>query len=114
MADDPRPTAPGFGAGLPLGGQRMTRDLLLQAVADAPEDDSVRLMFADWLEEHGDELDRAHAELIRVQIALERLPPDDDSRAELRAREERLSYRKREIIKRLQVPPCVGWGQSRG
>lgn len=40
---------------------------LLEAIAADPADDTVRLAFADWLDEHGD-ADRA--EFIRAQIAL--------------------------------------------
>src|SRR5947209_6703837 len=42
-------------------------DAFLQAILDAPDDDAPRLLYADWLDEHGDP-DRA--EFIRVQIAL--------------------------------------------
>ncbi len=48
-------------------------DAFLQAVLDAPDDDAPRLLFADWLDEHGDP-DRA--EFIRVQIALAGRPAD--------------------------------------
>jgi uncharacterized protein (TIGR02996 family) len=44
---------------------------LLRAIRDDPEDDSVRLVYADWLEEHGQP---ERAELIRVQIELGRRP----------------------------------------
>lgn len=91
----------------------MSRDALLQAITDSPEDDTVRLVFADWLDEHGDEADRTHAELIRAQVELANLAIDDDRRAELEAREEGLSLRS-DIRRRLQVPPCVRWGTSRG
>src|ERR1043165_1555580 len=37
----------------------------LKAIIDNPDDDAVRLVYADWLEEHGD-TDRA--EFIRLQI----------------------------------------------
>jgi uncharacterized protein (TIGR02996 family) len=40
---------------------------LLQACKEVPEDDTPRLVLADWLEEHGDP---ARAECIRVQCAL--------------------------------------------
>jgi uncharacterized protein (TIGR02996 family) len=93
----------------------MAREDLLLAITESPEDDGVRLVFADWLEEYGDEVDRTHAELIRVQIALERLPPDGDSRGELAAREETRRYG--EIVKvrkRLQVPSCVRPRLTRG
>jgi uncharacterized protein (TIGR02996 family) len=62
----------------------MTPEALLAAVADAPDDDAPRLVFADWLDDHGQH-DRA--ELIRVQVALARLPADDDRRPALLARE---------------------------
>lgn len=40
---------------------------LLQAVLDAPDDDVPRLLYADWLEDRGDE---EHAEFIRLQVRL--------------------------------------------
>lgn len=47
---------------------------LLEAVCASPEgDDVVRLAYADWLEEHGDEARRARAEFIRLQIQLARM-----------------------------------------
>ncbi|MFQ3592717.1 MAG: TIGR02996 domain-containing protein [Gemmataceae bacterium] len=54
----------------------MTRQALLQAIAENPEQRTVRLIFADWLEEHADAPeDLARAERIRAQIKLERLAP---------------------------------------
>jgi uncharacterized protein (TIGR02996 family) len=41
-------------------------DALRQAVFDAPWDGATRLVYADWLSEHGDEEQRAHAEFIRL------------------------------------------------
>src|SRR5262245_33611832 len=41
---------------------------LLDAIRADPTDDAVRLIYADWLEEHGQS---ERGELIRVQIALE-------------------------------------------
>ena len=43
------------------------RAALLQAVFDRPDDDLPRLVYADWLEEHGDP---ARAEFIRVQCRI--------------------------------------------
>jgi uncharacterized protein (TIGR02996 family) len=43
------------------------RDALLRAVCENPDDDTPRLVFADWLQENGEE---ARAEFIRVQVAL--------------------------------------------
>src|SRR5262245_14682321 len=49
------------------------REAFLRAVYADPDDDAPRLALADWLDEHGDRLDRARAEFIRVQIELARL-----------------------------------------
>lgn len=59
----------------------------LQAIREAPDDDAPRLVYADWLTDHGDDLGRARAELIRVQCQLARLAPDDPGRAALSERE---------------------------
>ncbi len=50
------------------------RDKLLQAIIEAPDDDALRLIFSDFLEETGDGTDLARAELIRFQIETTRLP----------------------------------------
>jgi uncharacterized protein (TIGR02996 family) len=55
----------------------------LEAIRDAPEDDTPRLVFADWLEDHGDP---ARATFIRVQCELARLP-DEARRVQLEAQE---------------------------
>lgn len=49
------------------------RQALLAAVLAAPEDDAPRIVYADFIEENGDEVDAAHAELIRVQVGIARL-----------------------------------------
>jgi uncharacterized protein (TIGR02996 family) len=49
------------------------RDGLLRAICASPDDDAPRLVYADWLDEHGDGL---LAEFIRVQIALAKLSTD--------------------------------------
>ncbi len=46
----------------------VSADHFISAIAASPYDDAVRLQYADWLEEQGDE---QHARFIRVQIALE-------------------------------------------
>src|SRR5262249_19683904 len=45
--------------------------LLLEAIRRRPDDDLVRLVYADWLDDNGDP---ARAEFIRVQIEAERQP----------------------------------------
>src|SRR4051794_29267061 len=60
---------------------------LLQAICENPDDDGLRLVYADWEEEHGRP---ERAEFIRVQIALASAAPDDACRGDLEARELRL------------------------
>jgi uncharacterized protein (TIGR02996 family) len=48
----------------------------LRDIKEHPEDDTPRLILADWLEEHGDEADVARAEFIRLQCRAARLPAD--------------------------------------
>lgn len=49
------------------------RAAFINAILDNPADDTARLVFADWLEEHGEP---ERAEFIRVQIEAEKLPED--------------------------------------
>jgi uncharacterized protein (TIGR02996 family) len=68
-------------------------------ICERPEDDTPRLIYADWLDDHGRP---ERAELIRVQCALARLPPEEEGEmgrrrprrdarwARLKAREDRL------------------------
>src|SRR5437764_311627 len=49
---------------------------LVAAAVASPEDDTPRLVLADWLDEHGDAHDRARAEHIRVQVEADHLPND--------------------------------------
>lgn len=58
-----------------------TATSLLADILEHPEDDVPRLILADWLDEHGSDHHRQHAELIRVQIALELLRKEDAARA---------------------------------
>jgi uncharacterized protein (TIGR02996 family) len=44
-----------------------TGDALLQAIIDEPEDDSLRLIYADWLADHGQP---ERSELIRVEVEM--------------------------------------------
>jgi uncharacterized protein (TIGR02996 family) len=61
---------------------------LLAAVCDAPEDDLPRLAYADWLDDHGDEV---RAGFIRAQVELARLPSWDRKAEALRKKTEKLS-----------------------
>jgi uncharacterized protein (TIGR02996 family) len=59
-------------------------DAFLQDVLEHPEDDTPRLVYADWLEEHGLP---ERAEFIRVQCELAKLPEGDPRAKPLAARE---------------------------
>jgi uncharacterized protein (TIGR02996 family) len=61
-------------------------DAFLEAIIADPNDDALRLIYADWL----DERDDPRGEFIRVQIELATLPSDDARRASLVERERRL------------------------
>src|SRR5438128_298175 len=63
---------------------------LLAAVADTPEEDTPRLILADWLEEHGES---ARAEFIRAECEYWRLPTYDPHREKLKRRMEQLQRR---------------------
>jgi uncharacterized protein (TIGR02996 family) len=66
----------------------MTHDeAFLQAIRDEPDSDAPRLIYADWLEEHGQE---ARAEFIRLQCERARPGTDPARAAELEARSFRL------------------------
>lgn len=71
------------------------RDLLLAAVCDNPDEDTPRLVFADWLQENGDE-DRA--EFIRLQIRSAAVPEEEHTLAELGREEDLLSAHRDEWV----------------
>src|SRR5262245_45881025 len=55
-----------------------------------PEDDAPRLVYADWLEEHGGPADAARARFIRSQCRRARLDPDSPEANRLFAQEQQL------------------------
>jgi uncharacterized protein (TIGR02996 family) len=60
-----------------------TEEAFFADIRDNPDDDTPRLVYADWLEEFGDEYDRKRAELIRVGCRLARTPGPGPERDEL-------------------------------
>ena len=62
----------------------------LAAIVSRPADDEPRFVYADYLDETGLPRDAARAELVRVQIALNRLPEDDTRHVVLTEREAEL------------------------
>jgi len=63
------------------------RRAFLESIRESPDDDAPRLIFADWLDDHGDE---ARAEFIRVQCELARLSVRDERQPALVDRERAL------------------------
>lgn len=75
----------------------MKLDALLEAVRDAPDDDEPRLVFADYLQEHGD----PRGELIIVQCLRERLEREEKTTTlEYRT----ACWRERTLLSQLRVP----------
>jgi uncharacterized protein (TIGR02996 family) len=79
----------------------------LQAIIEAPDDDVPRLIFADWLDDHG-QPDRG--DLIRVQCELARLPADDPRVGPLTNRLRRLLRRANRTAWELARPDFAGRG----
>jgi len=75
-------------------------DALLAAIAAHPDDDTPRLVYADWLDEHEDPL---RAEFIRVQVAVRRLEerPATEQRDQIhlfRRQQELLDNHRRDLL----------------
>jgi uncharacterized protein (TIGR02996 family) len=83
----------------------------LRAIIETPYDDSLRLVFADWLEEHGQS---ARADFIRVQVERASLLADDPRQAALKKREVALRLHNEDIWRK-QLPKWKGvvWGSLR-
>jgi uncharacterized protein (TIGR02996 family) len=86
------------------------KDFLAQIVAQ-PEEDTPRLIYADWLDEEGDV---ARAEFIRVQTERARLPAWDARQVKLRLREHAL-LKQHEGPWKAELPDVEGvkWGEFR-
>lgn len=62
-------------------------EAFLRAIHDRPDDDAARLMYADWLTEHGD---AERGEFIHVQCELARMGYDDPRRPDFEKRQREL------------------------
>src|SRR5262245_37484275 len=80
----------------------MTHDGFWQSILADPENDTPRLVYADWLEEQGE---AERAEFIRVQIELARLGEDDPRRRALQARESALLPEQNRAMRQTSTPP---------
>lgn len=61
-------------------------DAFIQAIVESPDDDGLRLIFADWLDEHDD----PRGEFIRIQCALDQPKRIEQGVADLRDRNQKL------------------------
>src|SRR5579884_4558649 len=71
-----------------------TGQAFLQAIIEEPDDDTSRLVYADWLDETGD--DPARADFIRLQIQLTRQGEKAPRHRDLATREWQLFHHNRE------------------
>jgi uncharacterized protein (TIGR02996 family) len=69
-----------------VGEFRMTERDFLAAICAAPEDDDLRLVYADWLEDQGESL---QAEYVRVAVEFSQIEDEHDPRRQLVADRER-------------------------
>jgi uncharacterized protein (TIGR02996 family) len=86
-------------------------DALLKVICERPREDTPRLMYADWLDEHGDPL---RAEFIRFQIEFPKWDSSHPRYAELRARDDRFDAARAEWVNALPRPPGVKYVDSVG
>jgi uncharacterized protein (TIGR02996 family) len=84
---------------------RGERAVLLKAICDEPEEDTPRLVYADWLDEHaGSEADRARAEFIRLQVAEEAARPRTWRECREWAKREKELYRAHRLAWEAELP----------
>jgi uncharacterized protein (TIGR02996 family) len=61
-------------------------DAFLRDILAHPDDEGRRLIYADWLQEQGEPQSVARAELLRLEVALARLPDNDEGRTGMASR----------------------------
>jgi uncharacterized protein (TIGR02996 family) len=89
-----------------------------RAICDDPDDDTLRLVYADFLQESSDPVRLARAEFIHVQCELAYLPSNDPRWPALQEREDALlaAYRRAwngPVHRRLHAGPLRGQVRSR-
>ena len=85
----------------------MTHPGFLRAICEDPDDDAHRLIYADWLDDHGD-ADRA--EFVRLQCALAAIDDEDEA---MKTREAELLREHGEAwVAELPVVPRVMWNSG--
>lgn len=81
----------------------------MEAICANHEDDSVRLIYADWLDEHGD-ADRA--EFIRLQVCIARGGNGDEKYTEMRLRSGDLLTKNFGLRWAMPILDLLGWSNS--
>jgi uncharacterized protein (TIGR02996 family) len=66
----------------------MSHAAFWKSICAQPDDDTPRLVYADWLDEQGDPASAAKAEFIRAQVELARIEPWTERAIELKIREQ--------------------------
>src|SRR5436309_5903811 len=93
------------------------RAAFLSALREQPDDVTTPLVFADWLEEHGDAGDVELAAFIRLEIRCDALDPDDLSEAARSQRDRHhkaLLAQKDVLCRRLGLPEGSTWAVKCG
>lgn len=85
-------------------------DAFVQAILENPDDDTPRLIYADWLDERGD----PRGEFVRIQCYLAAIPADDERRSLLEQYERELLARHQERWLGELRPLLSGWTFHRG
>jgi uncharacterized protein (TIGR02996 family) len=85
----------------------------LQAICEHPDDDTHRLIFADWLEDRGDNASRDRAEFIRLQMELCDPTIAEGNRAVLQSRGQQLLARYEQEWVRTDLRGLVAGGRFR-
>ncbi len=85
--------------------------LFLQSIEATPDDDGVRLVYADWLSSQADEAFQARGEFIRVQIALSQMGDLDRRLEPLHRRQTQLivAHALKWLPKGFPWPEAVTW-----
>ena|SRR6266545_201991 len=84
------------------------RDILYRAILDSPEDDTLRLVYADALEESGDP---RRAAFVRAQVALSHLPEYDPLWVRARAQGQGRTFDPRWTLE-LELPDGFDWARD--
>jgi uncharacterized protein (TIGR02996 family) len=90
-------------------------EAFLQEILENRDDDTPRLIYADWLMDRGDPTSAARGEFIHIQCTLARWPEGTDKPADLQARADQLlEAHRREWGSPFQRLGCRCWEYRRG